>query len=132
MPGSMPGQAQKSWLNSAGWGLGILSFINLFNYLDRYLVPALFESLKHSELRLTDAELGSLMSGFLAVYTLAAPGFGALGDRRSRPRLIAFGVGFWSLATSLSGFAGHYFGLLAARAAVGVGEAAYARLPPSR
>jgi len=44
------------------------------------LVPALFESLKHSELRLTDAELGSLMSGFLAVYTLAAPVFGALGD----------------------------------------------------
>jgi MFS transporter, Spinster family, sphingosine-1-phosphate transporter len=131
MPRSMPGQAQKSWLNSAGWGLAILSFINLFNYLDRYLVPALFESLKHSELRLTDAELGSLMSGFLAVYTLAAPVFGALGDRRSRPRLIAFGVGFWSLATSLSGFAGSYFGLLAARASVGIGEAAYATIAPS-
>jgi predicted MFS family arabinose efflux permease len=127
----MPGQAQKSWLNSAGWGLAILSFINLFNYLDRFLVPALFESLKHSELRLTDAELGSLMSGFLAVYTLAAPVFGALGDRRSRPRLIAFGVGFWSLATALSGFAGSYFGLLAARASVGIGEAAYATIAPS-
>jgi MFS family permease len=127
----MPGQAQKSWLNSAGWGLAILSFINLFNYLDRFLVPALFESLKHSELRLTDAELGSLMSGFLAIYTLAAPVFGALGDRRSRPRLIAFGVGFWSLATALSGFAGSYFGLLAARASVGIGEAAYATIAPS-
>jgi MFS transporter, Spinster family, sphingosine-1-phosphate transporter len=131
MPRSMPGQAQKSWLNSAGWGLAILSFINLFNYLDRFLVPALYESLKHSELRLTDAELGSLMSGFLAVYTLAAPVFGALGDRRSRPRLIAFGVGFWSLATSLSGFAGSYFALLAARASVGIGEAAYATIAPS-
>jgi MFS family permease len=128
---SMPDQAPKSWLSSAGWGLAILSFINLFNYLDRYLVPALFESLKHSELRLTDAELGSLMSGFLAVYTLAAPVFGALGDRRSRPRLIAFGVGFWSLATTLSGFAGSYFGLLAARASVGIGEAAYATIAPS-
>jgi MFS family permease len=131
MPRSMPGEAPKSWLNSAGWGLAILSFINLFNYLDRFLVPALFESLKRSELRLTDAELGSLMSGFLAVYTLAAPVFGALGDRRSRPRLIAFGVGFWSLATALSGFAGSYFGLLAARASVGVGEAAYATIAPS-
>jgi len=118
-------------LNSAGWGLAILSFINLFNYLDRFLVPALFESLKHSELRLTDAELGSLMSGFLVIYTLAAPVFGALGDRRSRPRLIAFGVGFWSLATALSGFAGSYFGLLAARASVGIGEAAYATIAPS-
>jgi predicted MFS family arabinose efflux permease len=127
----MNGFAQKSWLGSAGWGLAILSFINLFNYLDRFLVPALFESLKHSELRLTDAELGSLMSGFLAVYTLAAPVFGALGDRRSRPRLIAFGVGFWSLATALSGFAGSYFVLLAARASVGIGEAAYATIAPS-
>src|ERR1700733_11438247 len=131
MPRSMGGQAQKSWLNSAGWGLAILSFINLFNYLDRYLVPALFESLKHSELRLRDAQLGSLMSGFLAVYTLAAPVFGALGERRSRPRLIAFGVGFWSLATALSGFAGSYVGLLAARASVGIGEAAYATIAPS-
>lgn len=127
----MHGFAPKSWLNSAGWGLAILSFINLFNYLDRFLVPALFESLKHSELGLTDAELGSLMSGFLAVYTLAAPVFGALGDRRSRPRLIAFGVGFWSLATALSGFAGSYLGLLAARASVGIGEAAYATIAPS-
>ncbi|HLZ98540.1 MAG TPA: MFS transporter [Steroidobacteraceae bacterium] len=118
-------------MSSAGWGLAILSFINLFNYLDRFLVPALFESLKHSELQLTDAELGSLMSGFLAVYTLAAPVFGALGDRRSRPRLIAFGVGFWSLATSLSGFAGNYAGLLVARASVGIGEAAYATIAPS-
>jgi MFS family permease len=127
----MPDQVRKSWVGSAGWGLAILSFINLFNYLDRFLVPALFESLKHSELKLTDAELGSLMSGFLAVYTLAAPVFGALGDRRSRPRLIAFGVGFWSLATALSGFAGSFIGLLTARASVGIGEAAYATIAPS-
>src|SRR5450631_4597957 len=121
----------KSWLNSAAWGLAILSFINLFNYLDRYLVSALVEPLKHSELALSDSELGSLMSGFLAVYTLAAPLFGALGDRRSRPRLIAFGVGIWSLATALSGFAGSYIGLLAARASVGIGEAAYGTIAPS-
>src|ERR1700687_2226129 len=118
---SMTGRAPKSWLSSAGWGLAILSFINLFNYLDRFLVPALFESLKRSELKLSDTQLGSLMSGFLAVYTLAAPIFGALGDRRARPRLIAFGVACWSLATSLSGLAGNYVALLAARASVGIG-----------
>jgi MFS transporter, Spinster family, sphingosine-1-phosphate transporter len=131
MPANMPEHSPKSWLNSAGWGLAILSFINLFNYLDRYLVSALVESLKHSELALTDAELGSLMSGFLAIYTLAAPIFGALGDRRARPRLIAFGVGCWSLATALSGFAGSYMALLAARATVGIGEAAYGTIAPS-
>src|ERR1700722_4427254 len=111
-------QTQKSWVRSASFGLGILSFINLFSYLDRYIVSALIESLKHSNLGLTDANLGSLMSGFLVVYTLTAPIFGALGDRRSRPRLIALGVACWSFATALSGFAVSYLTLFAARAAV--------------
>jgi MFS family permease len=127
----MADRTSKSWLNSAGWGLAILSFINLFNYLDRFLVSALVESLKHSTLALTDRELGSLMFAFLAVYTLTAPIFGALGDRRARPRLIAFGVGCWSLATALSGFAGSFVALLAARATVGIGEAAYGTIAPS-
>jgi MFS transporter, Spinster family, sphingosine-1-phosphate transporter len=124
-------QTQKSWVRSASFGLAVLSFINLFSYLDRYVVSALIESLKHSELGLSDANLGSLMSGFLVVYTLTAPVFGALGDRRSRPRLIAFGVACWSFATALSGFAGSYLTLLAARASVGVGEAAYVTIAPS-
>jgi MFS transporter, Spinster family, sphingosine-1-phosphate transporter len=124
-------QTHKSWMRSAGFGLAVLSVINLFSYLDRYIVSALIESLKHSELALTDADLGSLMSGFLVVYTLAAPVFGALGDRRSRPRLIALGVACWSFATALSGFAGSYLGLFAARATVGIGEAAYVTIAPS-
>jgi MFS transporter, Spinster family, sphingosine-1-phosphate transporter len=124
-------QTQKSWQSSAVFGLGVLSFINLFSYLDRYVVSALIESLKHANLGLSDANLGSLMSGFLVVYTLTAPIFGALGDRRSRPRLIALGVACWSFATALSGFAGSYLTLLAARASVGVGEAAYVTIAPS-
>ena len=131
-PNSTPPRPRvaQPWISSAGWGLAILAFINLFNYLDRFLVPALFESLKRSELKLTDSQLGLLMSGFLAVYTLTAPLFGALGDRRARPRLIAFGVGCWSLATTLSGFAGSFVTLLAARASVGIGEAAYGTIAP--
>jgi MFS family permease len=122
---------RKPLLVSAGLGLAILAFINLFNYLDRYVVSALFESLKASELRLSDAQLGSLLSAFLIVYTLAAPVFGALGDRRGRPRLIAFGVFLWSLATALSGLAGSFFALVAARGSVGIGEAAYGTIAPS-
>ncbi|HEV7614407.1 MAG TPA: MFS transporter [Steroidobacteraceae bacterium] len=127
----MADQTQKPWIRSASFGLAVLSFINLFSYLDRYVVSALTESLKQSDLALSDANLGSLMSGFLVVYTLAAPIFGALGDRRSRPRLIALGVACWSFATALSGFAGSYLALFAARASVGVGEAAYVTIAPS-
>src|SRR5712664_1136941 len=136
LPGSllyfgMVEQKQGSWLASANFGLAILAFINLFSYLDRYVLAGVLESLKHSDLGLSDANLGSLMSGFLIVYTLLAPVFGALGDRRSRPRLIAIGVACWSFATALSGFAGSYLALLAARASVGVGEAAYVTIAPS-
>jgi MFS family permease len=127
----MTTESQKSWGYTAGLGLAVLAFINLFNYLDRYVVAALFESLKHSVLALSDAQLGSLVSAFLIVYTLSAPVFGALGDRRARPRLIAFGVFLWSLATCVSGFAGSYLWLLLARASVGVGEAAYGTIAPS-
>src|ERR1700722_1208903 len=124
-------QTHQSWVRSAGFGLAVLSFINLFSYLDRYIVSALIESLKHSELGLSDANLGSLMSAFLIVYFLTAPVFGALGDRRSRPRLIALGVACWSLATALSGFATGYLTLLAARASVCVGESPYVTIAPS-
>jgi MFS transporter, Spinster family, sphingosine-1-phosphate transporter len=124
-------QKQMSWLGSATAGLAILSFINLFSYLDRYVVAGVLESLKHSDLGLSDTNLGLLMSGFLIVYTLLAPVFGALGDRRSRPRLIALGVACWSFATAMSGFAVNFLTLFVARAAVGVGEAAYVTIAPS-
>ncbi|HEY2036992.1 MAG TPA: MFS transporter [Steroidobacteraceae bacterium] len=111
--------------------LAILSGINLLNYLDRYVVAALLPDLKRAPLHLSDTELGSLMSAFLIVYILAAPLFGRIGDRGSRPRPIAIGVFLWSLATGLSGLARNYAQLLAARALVGIGEAAYGTIAPS-
>jgi MFS family permease len=116
---------------TAGVALATLTVINLLNYLDRFVVSALAETLKRSELALSDFKLGSLMTSFLVVYLCTAPVFGALGDRRSRPRLIAFGVGIWSLATALSGFATSYLTLLGARAVVGIGEAAYGTIAPA-
>ncbi|MGH7548367.1 MAG: spinster family MFS transporter [Gemmatimonadales bacterium] len=110
--------------------LAVLTLINLFNYLDRWIVAALAESMKHSELQLSDTQLGSLMTGFIIVYMLAAPLFGSLGDRWSRTRLIALGVAIWSVATALAGFARGYGSLFAA-AAVGIGEAAYGTISPA-
>src|SRR6266498_2673606 len=112
-------------------GLAVLTFINLFNYLDRYVVSSLVESLKRSELQLSDTQLGSLMTGFILVYMLTSPVFGTLGDRRGRPRLLAMGVGIWSIATAIGGLARSFAGLFAARATVGVGEAAYGTIAPA-
>ena len=118
-------------LARGGAALAVLTVINLVNYLDRYLVAALAESIKHSELHPSDAELGLLMTGFLVVYLLVAPVFGALGDRRSRPRLLGVGVAIWSVATAVSGLVRSYGALFAARAVVGVGEAAYGTISPA-
>jgi MFS family permease len=123
--------SRKALIGSGGAALAVLTFINLFNYLDRYVVSTLVESLRRSELHLTDTQAGSLMSGFLIVFALVGPIFGFLGDSRSRPRLIAFGVACWSIATALSGLAWNFASLFAARAAVGVGEAAYVTIGPS-
>lgn len=124
-------EANRDTARLARNGLIVLSLINLFNYLDRYVVPALFESLKQSPLHPTDGQLGLLMSGFLIVYTVTAPIFGRSGDRGRRPRVLAFGVFLWSLATAAGGLARNYLQLLLARAAVGVGEAAYGTVGPS-
>ena len=112
--------------------LVVLTLLNLFNYLDRFVLSSLVESLKASELHLTDTQLGALATGFILVYMLTSPIFGTLGDRKSRPTLLAAGVAIWSLATALGGFARELRGaLFAARASVGVGEAAYGTIAPA-
>ncbi|HMF09208.1 MAG TPA: MFS transporter [Thermoanaerobaculia bacterium] len=118
-------------VRAAGFSLAILTFINLFNYLDRFVLASLVESLKSSELHLSDKQLGALAASFIIVYMLVSPLFGTLGDRKRRPPLLALGVGIWSLATALGGFARSFAGLLAARAGVGVGEAAYGTIAPA-
>lgn len=115
---------------SAVQALAILTAINLLNYLDRYLVPPLVPDLKGA-MGLSDAEVGWLWPAFMIVYTIAAPAFGAWGDRGSRTRPIAIGVFIWSLATVLSGLAQSYRQLFAARALVGIGEAAYVAIAPA-
>ncbi len=95
------------------------------------MVSAVAESLKSPPLSLSDTQLGSLFTGFIVVYMLTSPIFGRLGDRAKRPRLLAIGVAIWSVATALGGFARNFAGLFAARATVGVGEAAYGTIAPA-
>ncbi len=110
--------------------LGVLTAINLLNYLDRYLVPPLVPDLERA-MGLSHAQAGWLWPAFMVVYMIAAPLFGAWGDRGSRTRPIALGVALWSLATVLSGVARSYPQLFASRALVGIGEAACAAIAPA-
>jgi MFS family permease len=108
----------------------LLTGINLVNYIDRSVVAAVADPLG-TGLSLDNAQLGSLTFVFLIVYMLAAPAFGVLADKYHRPRLVAFGVALWSLATAGAAFVHGYHALLFTRSLVGVGEAAYAVMGPA-
>jgi predicted MFS family arabinose efflux permease len=110
--------------------LGLLSGLNLVNYIDRQLVPAVGPKLQ-AELGLSDAQFGLVSTAFMLGYCLTSPFFGVLGDRRPRRTLIALGVAIWSVATAASGIARSFATLIAARVVVGVGEASYATLAPT-
>ena len=109
----------------AGYALAILTITNLFNYLERNAVFALFEPIKR-DLHLSDSQLGWLGTAYVLVFSLAALPLGLLGDLRSRRAVIAGGIVLWSVATALSGLSFGFGSLFIARALVGFGGAAAA------
>ncbi len=116
---------------TAAWiTLAILSGLNMFNYLDRYVMSAVVTPMKH-ELGLTDGGAGWAASAFMLGYFVSAPLFGYLGDRFQRKYLMASGVVIWSLATAASGLAHGFYDLFAIRIFVGVGEACFVTICPS-
>ncbi|KAK1548489.1 hypothetical protein Q3G72_004103 [Acer saccharum] len=123
-----PSSGAQKW---ALWApLAALTAMNLFNYTDRYVVTALLPEIQ-ADLGINDSQSGLLATAFMVVYFMVSPFFGWVGDRQSRPRLLAMGVALWSLATAGAGFARNYTSLFMARAAVGIGEAAYGTIAPS-
>jgi MFS transporter, Spinster family, sphingosine-1-phosphate transporter len=115
---------------AARYALALLLAINLLNYIDRQVLYAVFPLIK-ADLRLSDTELGLLGSAFMLCYMISAPLFGWIGDRVRRVGLAAAGLAMWSLATVGAAFARNYPALLAARTAVGVGEASFGTVSPA-
>jgi MFS family permease len=107
------------------YALGVLAITNLLSFINRNIVFALFEPIK-LDLSLTDAQLGWLASAYVLVFSLAALPFGVVSDLRSRRAVITLGVLLWSAFTLASGLATSFSMLLACRALVGVGGAAFA------
>src|SRR5688500_8168104 len=87
-----------SRMRSARFAVGLLLAINLFNYIDRYVLAAV-ESKIAGDLLPGDpnalAKMGSLATAFIVSYMIAAPVFGWLADRMSRWLLVGLGVTVW-------------------------------------
>jgi len=133
----------------------LLILINLFNYIDRYVLAAVVPRLKQSffgangtssnasldsllawcQLHLgfkpENALIGVLSTAFMVSYMVGAPVFGRLAERRSRWMLIGVGVLLWTLASGGSGLATTFGMLLLTRCFVGIGEAAYGPVAPT-
>ena len=115
--------------------VALLLLINLFNYIDRYVLAAVESQVEHDFFPVknadTMAKMGSLATAFLVSYMVAAPIFGWLADRMSRWLLVAVGVILWSLASGGTGLASTFSVLLFTRMLVGVGEAGYGPAAPT-
>ncbi|MDE2313683.1 MAG: MFS transporter, partial [Elusimicrobia bacterium] len=110
--------------------LALLLAINLMNYVDREALYSLLPLIQ-GDLKLSDAQAGSLASAFVIVYMFAALPIGYWADKGKRVGWMAGGAALWSLATGLSGIAWSYASLFTARAAVGIGESSYGSVSPS-
>ena len=110
--------------------LGILTGVNLLNYVDRYMPSAVLPSII-AALHISDAEAGALQTLFIVTYMLMSPVAGWLGDRRPRFQLAALAVLLWSATTFGSGLAPTFLTLVLMRSLIGVGEAGYSVVTPS-
>ena len=115
--------------------LFLLLAINLFNYIDRYVLASVEPEIRAHFFRSGDpnahALVGFLGTAFLVSYMVSAPIFGWLADRMSRWVIIGVSVILWSAATAASGLAGTFTLLLITRLFVGVGEGGYGPAAPT-
>src|SRR5436190_19327259 len=121
--------------SSAQTALALLLGINLFNYIDRYILAAVEPSIRAAFFLPGDpnamAITGTLAPAFLITYMLSAPVLGFLADRFSRWLIVGVCVILWSFATAASGFAATFVALFITRIFVGIGEGGYGPAAPT-
>jgi len=115
---------------TAGLALFLLTTLNLFNFIDRYVLPGV-QPLIQKQFGVDDARMGALTSAFFLTYMIAAPLTGWLGDHMPRKPLIVAGALIWSAATLLTAVVHSYQSLLFRHAIVGIGEATFSIFAPA-
>ena len=115
--------------------LSLLLGINLFNFIDRYILYAVEPEIRAAFFLPNDpnamAMTGLLAPAFLVTYMCSAPVLGFLADRFSRWVIVGVCVILWSLATVGSGFALTFTALFVTRIFVGIGEGGYGPAAPT-
>jgi len=124
----------KPLRRAAPSALFLLVLINLFNYMDRYVLAAVEPDIRATFLHndphaMTKSAL--LGDAFFVTYFLSAPLLGLLADRVSRWVIVGSAVLLWSLATGGSGLAASFGILFATRIFVGIGEGGYGPAAPT-
>jgi MFS family permease len=116
--------AENSPANGIGKGVVALLALAVFiNYVDRGNL-ATAAPLIGRELKLSNTQIGLLLSAFFWTYTPGQILSGWLAERINAYRTLALGLSIWSLATALSGLAGGFGALIALRLILGLGESA--------
>ncbi|KAI4902260.1 hypothetical protein NFI96_020304, partial [Prochilodus magdalenae] len=134
--GPSPRQEEDSPSGLSFWRahltVGVLCYINLLNYMDRFTVAGVLPDIEHF-FNISDGKSGLLQTVFICSYMFLAPVFGYLGDRYNRKIIMCVGIGFWSVVTLASSFIGkdYFWALLLTRGLVGVGEASYSTIAPT-
>ena len=132
MLGSMTVQVKprSGAVAGATTALVLLTAMNFVNYLDRYILPAVQEQIKH-EFTLTDNQIGSLTLWFMVAYVCVSPITGWAGDRFPRkPMIVAAALGIAAM-NFLTAHVHGYSELNFRHAALGIGEACFGIFAPA-
>jgi len=97
-------------------------FITLLLYIDRVCISSAKDSMS-TDLLLTDTQIGWVLSAFALGYALFQVPAGAMGDKYGVRKVLASIMIFWSIFTSLTGFAWNFISMLFFRFIFGAGEA---------
>jgi MFS family permease len=121
--------AARAGNRRAGIVLGMLCFLYVLNFLDRQLLSILAKPIQDT-LHVSDGQLGLIGGLYFALfYCFISIPVGWIADRTNRVGIVSVACALWSAATMACGFAANYPQLVAARMAVGIGEAG--GVPPS-
>jgi MFS family permease len=101
----------------------LLAVAVFINYVDRGNLATAAPLMK-DELKLSNTQVGLLLSAFFWTYTPGQILAGWLSERINAYRVLAIGLALWSAATALTGLAGAFAVLIALRLLLGLGESA--------